>query len=69
MKNAAFVKITNGQARAYDANGNHLGTVGRPSETANANMNSNGDISIGQKDGSVRVYNGKDLTEKFRILR
>ena len=69
MKNAAFVKITNGQARAYDADGNHMGTVGRSFETVNANMNPNGDISIGQKDGSVRVYDNKSLTEKFRILR
>jgi hypothetical protein len=69
MKSAAFVKITNGQARAYDSNGLEIGRVGRKEETRGASMSPNGDIAVNQLNGSVRVYDGQKLTEKFRIFR
>jgi len=69
MKRAAFVKITNGQARAYDSNGQEIGRVGRKEETRGASLSPNGDIAVNQSNGSVRVYDGQNLTEKFRIFR
>lgn len=69
MKKAAVVKITNGQARAYNDRGECFGTVGRSYETAGASMTPNGDIAINMKNGTTKVYDGNNLIEKFTIYR